>query len=1146
MSRALISVLLVAASSLPALAWEQVFTLRELVGHDYHDELVHWEIAPPPGQCWPGGVRLRDDAGRIVPVQLAEVSLHPDGSIAQAQVWCVTSLPADATLRYTLTGGARADQALRYRTDLTVIREADTAVLGNDQVAVRVLLGERRFPGPTPAAEVPAPLQALRLRSGAWTGRGWFETKHLCTGYTAELIAEGPVFALAKIRYAFATPPDWGRAEAPFYEMTVQVGAAQEVAYLTESYNLGDPAVYQEPKFRDQKQEMLWDWWSWRPHEAPDNFVFSLYGPFRPTHARTVPHTVSTPDKGKSVNFYGENEYPLQYATDRFEFAINPWGRGEPDQSMYYAAYSPADPTSDIVAILPTMASRWRNPDMLPHEPAFIQQHTDTNDLRVYTSAQPDLFVRAPLSLGRREWALGAFANPGIVAGTAEPTYLSALSRKYGSLPLDKVKAWVLEWPEGVAYPHLFVPPGDLEGLRARIKALPALEQALRQELHIPVHRWLLDGNEADARQAYGDMVQALDRLIADAFSWPYGGEHTGINAFPWWMMTHASHMDVLLGDPQFTAEERRALRARMAFLTYLIWDGEYLPPRKAGFGWGSAGMPTNVGGGRGVLSALLSDHPRAEAWIAECLQYQTYVIENYFGPDGTPFSCPHYSLGTEGGPISDVLMALQGTGKVGDIRERFPTFYRYARFIVDMMPPKDIRFGMRILPTLGDTYWEGNGLSGHIAGMFKDSDPELAAALMSIWLNSGTSLQGFINAAFFLDSTIPAQEPQFKSVAYPGFGAFLRHGVGTEDESYLCARFGDFTIGHMHNEAGGLHWYARGVPLSMDFASMYTPHTASPWWHSTLSYNHQEHATPVPCPGRGDPECFYTGRNWYEHQFEPHVALAPIADEAAASITDLNGVIAAFATQPGADYVRGEANRRWFERHPYFNLGEGEPDPWTAFTVFDKLELANPFRWTRQYAFVKDASPAGPTYLVMADDLTGNRELEPAFNFWCLANDVQDAGDRSYHFTGQHGVDLDMYVLEPKVGRVQLGEWGHRQGFLGGGEENQKLVRVFGSRDGSGFRVVLYPRKPNEPRPEVSVLADGKLVKLVLPDQTHWILLSKDPVTVTDGVVRLSGTAAVAKQWADGRAQVTLLAAGEAACGELTLTSQEPAERQG
>ena len=41
MSRALISVLLVAASSLPALAWEQVFTLRELVGHDYHDELVH-------------------------------------------------------------------------------------------------------------------------------------------------------------------------------------------------------------------------------------------------------------------------------------------------------------------------------------------------------------------------------------------------------------------------------------------------------------------------------------------------------------------------------------------------------------------------------------------------------------------------------------------------------------------------------------------------------------------------------------------------------------------------------------------------------------------------------------------------------------------------------------------------------------------------------------------------------------------------------------------------------------------------------------------------------------------------------------------------------------------------------------------------
>ncbi len=78
-----------------------------------------------------------------------------------------------------------------------------------------------------------------------------------------------------------------------------------------------------------------------------------------------------------------------------------------------------------------------------------------------------------------------------------------------------------------------------------------------------------------------------------------------------------------------------------------------------------------------------------------------------------------------------------------------------------------------------------------------------------------------------------------------------------------------------------------------------------------------------------------------------------------------------------------------------------------------------------------------------------------------------------------------------------------------------------------------------------ITTLADGRLLKVTLPDQTHWILLSKDPVTVTDGPVRLSGTAAVAKRWADGQTQVTLLAGGEAACGELTLTSQEPASRQ-
>ncbi|MHB9027030.1 MAG: hypothetical protein ACYC7E_23080 [Armatimonadota bacterium] len=1127
-----------AALTAPAL---RTFTLKDHVGHAWTRELVHYALTCRPGECWPAGLRLTDAGGALVPTQLANVALHPDGSLASGQLWfIVPELPANGTVTYTLTGGAKSDRPAKYQSDLALVKGKQTAELTTSLAGVRVLLGSAQFTAPQPADRVPAPLQGIRLRSGAWTGRGWFETKHLCTGYTAVVTDDGPVFKQVAIHYTYAKPEGWGRADDLFYRMTVRLAAGQEAAYITEAYNLGDPKMYQPPYFGNERRELLWDWWSWRPHEAPDNMCFSLYGAFQPTHARTIPHTVSTPDKGKSVAFYSENEYSLQYAKDRFEFALNPWGRGEPDQSMVYTAFRGDDPNTDIISILPAMSSRWRHPDVLPHDPNFIAQHTDTTDLRVYTSAKPDLYVKAPLNLGRREWALAVLKNPGVITDEMRAGVIPALSRKYGALPLDKVKDWVLEWPQAAKYPHMFIDPGNIAGLRARIKSLPALEASLRKTQHLPADRYLLDGKDADALLAYEALIKETDGKIADTFAWPYGGERSGINAFPWHMMTNAAQTDVIFASLAITPAQRQALLARLAFLTYFVWDGEYMPPRKAGFGWGAAGMPTNVAGARGALAALLSDHPMTGVWVADSAKYLNYIISQYWGEDGTPFSCPHYSLGTEGGPVSAVLLALKSTGKLGDIRTSYPNLHNYGRFIVDMMTPVDIRFKQRILPTQGDTYWEGNSLSGQIAPLFKDADPELAGALMATWNDSGRSLEGFINAAYFFDPTIPAKAHAVTSVAYPGYGAFLRHGYGTPEESYLAIRFGTFTIGHMHNDAGSAHWYARGVPLSMDFGSMYTPHTGSPWWHSTLSYNHQERAQPVPCPGRDKDGCFYKGRNWYDHQFEPHTALAPITDQAAGYITEMSGVIAAFGAQPGADYVRGEANRRWFERLPYFYREQGSPSPWLQFTIFDKVELQHPFRWTRQFAFVKDASPSGPNYLVIADDLAGNRELEPAFNFWSLTKDVTQNG-RQLYLTGQYGIDLDVFVLEPVAGRIQLGEWGHKQGFLGGGEENQKLVRLF-AKPGEGFRVVLYPRKANEPMPAVETLGGGKLIKVTLPDQTHWLLLSASPITVSDGLVTLTGTAAVAKRRQNDRLELTLLAPGKITAGRAVLEAEHPA----
>jgi hypothetical protein len=68
--------------------------------------------------------------------------------------------------------------------------------------------------------------------------------------------------------------------------------------------------------------------------------------------------------------------------------------------------------------------------------------------------------------------------------------------------------------------------------------------------------------------------------------------------------------------------------------------------------------------------------------------------------------------------------------------------------------------------------------------------------------------------------------------------------------------------------------------------------------------------------------------------------------------------------------------------------------------------------------------------------------------------------------------------------------------------------------------------------------------VKLTLPDQIHWILLSKESATVTDGPVKLTGTAALAKRWASGKVDLTLLAQGKAECGNVSLESPTPATK--
>jgi hypothetical protein len=789
----------------------------------------------------------------------------------------------------------------------------------------------------------------------------------------------------------------------------------------------------------------------------------------------------------------------------------------------------------------------------------FIRQATDTTALRIYTSNKPDVVLRAPLNLGHREWLVATLRNPGVVTEARDLTVVGQMSRKYGALPLDKVKDWVLEWPQKKGYPRMFVEPGNLASLRERIRAVPAMEKAVRT-INWPVERWLL-GDEQSAAEAVRWLYPgAMAPRMQQALQWPVIGERIGYHKFPKDVIDSTLHQgDVTLAWDKMPAETRRDFLRCLAFLEYVLWDPEFLPSREAGFSLGGDDLWANIRAARVFAAALLSDHPMAETWLRDSARYFQAHVEKWFGRDGSPFFTPGYMPAPWGGsldgfPLVPALLALDRSGVVGDAKDLYPNFHRYARFLVDMMPPKDVRFGQRILPTIGVVGWQGSAIPGEIAALFRKSDPDLAGELLWTWQTSGSSLLTTLSAYWVDVGGITGKPAALHSVSYPGYGAFLRNGAGTDQESYLAVRFGDFTGPPQHNDGGSLLWYARGAPLAMDWGSGHQPDTRDPWWHNTLSYDHQAAAEPVPCPGKGNKGCFYTGKTWYEHKSEPNTALAPIpdpnGDQNAEWSPETHGRIVAFASQPAADYVRGEAKRQWFERKPYCERRDTDTTvPAAPYTRFDTVELKSPFVWTRQLVFVKDKVASGPSYVVIADDLGGNRELDPAFNFWCLAKDVKEVSSRQYAFAGQHGIDLDMHLLEPAGGQVHLGEWGHRQKpsplAPQGMAEDQKLVRAFGKAGGKGFLVVLCPRKAEEPKPTVELVAEGKMVKVTLPDQTHWILLSKDPLALADGDVKLSGTAGILKRWQDGRAEATLLADGQVDCAGLTLQSKEPATKE-
>jgi len=1115
---------------------QRTFTIREPFGVAWGPDRVKYRVEFPEGQVAPAGVGLKDVAGKAVAAQLSEITFWPDKqTVKSAMLSFMATLAPDEPGQWTMTAGRTA--VSQPATDLGVREHGDRIELTTAKVGIRVLGSTRTFAAPqSDAAQLPAPIQAMRLAGDRWIGRGWWQTDRPCLGYAASVEQRGPVFARVALRYDFA--------DNTSYKATIELSAGHDMAVVSEAFDLsagrryempeltgvkpGDKFQYVEPRFASADEALMWDWWC-QTHglvPSPNCYCFSFYQGLQPDSCQwsgRMYHEAAKPGDGG-----------LKYDKDGRVISINAYLQWGQDETLYFGAYS-SKGGADEVAIVALRPSQWLHPDIDPHPISTLKQYTQTNNLWIERREAGDLFLRAPACLGKRVYGIGVVQRREMADAAGKPSKGSEIMLRHvrlGRLELDRVRQWPLDYPETSKYPRLFVDPGDLGSLGDRVqKNLDGLG-------HLRWVQYLKKLDPATGRKLVEECIAALQTMTRKYATEDYGHMNYAIQTG---VLAHQA--DVALAVPEITPQERALILRLVAANLYNSLSPDYVPPREAGFAWGSANMMSQLRSRGGLMAALLPGCPEGPKIRRELVHWLTGYIESQVSPAGALLECPHYGgMAIELGVVP--LVALSRAGGV-DLSAAMARYRAAARVRLGTLLPWDVRGGFRSTPPIGDGYYDGDGTLGLLAALFERSDPQLARELWWGVQESGRALGGHPTpTGLLVNPDLVPSPPRLGSEHYAGMGFVFRNGFPRRDEAFCLVTAGSHSVGHGHNDRGAFILYAKGAPLAVDFAAMYTPSIGEAWEHpGGLSFDHDESGRR--CPGRDKPGCYFTGKIWDEHTREPFTCLDPGWDPQARSLDEAFGTVHGFVTLPAADYAAMTRRIAYLNRVPYM-LPEhhGKLVTRPHGTNGDDVWVKEPFDWTRRYVFVKSPDPQGPHYLVLRDDLAGNRELKPALNLWCLADKLDVRGPRAT-YTGQHGVDLDVFVAEPAAFIHRSHSLGHPCGFgfaqnykkvFGKPfEERQILFQVPQQPGGGGYFVALVPRMHDETPPKFETLAAGNALRVTFPGRTDTVVLRNQPGEVVVDDLLFKGTAFVVSRSAN-KTSVTMLAPGMVKQGQRVL----------
>lgn len=1059
---------------LPAVAAAQTFTLRDYAGRTWAPDLVQYEIKAKPAEL--ARLRLTDGDGKPVAIQFS-----PAARKDRTLLSFVTGLPADGTVSFTLTREAQAGAPAAPATGVSVTGDGDTLVLASGAVAVRVPApGEKRFTTPVPAATLPAPILAFRgAGMDAWLGAGRVLSQRPVQGWRVQQTAAGPVFAEVVCQLDYAG--------GGYYRATVRVTDQVPMAHVTEEYDLGRMADAEGFWELDLTQ-------GWAPDTVESARCWGNGGV----------------DAGRSQ--------PLgEFAAKEIMAGNNFHGDSVSFLGLISAAQAKAAPAAVTrVGVVPLRRGQWRRASAtLPLErPAPGQLRVRFPMVRT-----PPLWMETspfcvalhedalPATYARRVWGLLLGAPPVALKGgnrgdaVVTPTYQARVT--YGSIPLDRYKDFILEWPDDgrTRYPRAFI----------REAELPAIRTALEGNAWAAPLKSAYGLCGADPKTFQQNLVRArqqLRGLCALALYSPAPSHHGTCDA-----QTGIAQADDVLAAADTSPEVRRELRTLLALTAYLYTD-----PDTTGHGVGDHTGNPNMSMARQLwltpLIAMLPDHPMFTAWRDYQTAFQSFKFADNMAPGGGWFEPGTYHQWA----YARVCYSMFGmdTMKVQGLEQLFAYHDADLDYYLNLLTPVDSRYGARMVPGFGNsaTHYAAEFLEG--AGSVAAHNPALAERLLWGWTVNGRQR---VHTPAVIKPWLTAREPALTSRQVPGFGVIFRAHQGP-DETYLLLRSG-YLWSHWTVDQGNVILYSKGAALLP--AQPYT------YFDSTLR----------------------------EHSQYNDIRFGHPANEFRFAWPDSNVLDCHFGRQ--VQYAWASAGYpAWFIT-PGVTPGFGEPPRLQAGLAQSEGE----FWWNRQVAFLIGRTPRSPNYFVFHDTITGPGRLAQWFNLDVTGGpDVLAAAGNRLSVRTEWPVSLDLMFADERVLKPELTEeqqflnlhasvygptwnaatagqpvsphWSRKDGkpvtrdpLQVPDQERRQLVRI-PAAPGQDHLWIAVPRGAGEAAPTVARLAPAA-VKVTHAEGTDYVLLAPEPAQFAGQDVVLAGQGAAVRVGAESVTLAVMGGAGRA-----------------